>query len=43
MTRKEFAKKYELPNKDRFSIVGNLRRMEEKDVKEVLRLYNLQC
>ena len=43
MTRKEFAKKYELPNKDRFKVVGNLRRMEQKDLKEVYRLYTLQC
>ena len=40
MTRKEYCKKFELPNKDRFQIKGNLRRMEERDVKEVLRLYN---
>ena len=43
MNRKEFAKKYELPKKERFTIVGNLRPMEEKDIKEVLRLYNIQC
>ena len=42
MTRKEFAKKYELPKKDRISIEGVLRPMELKDVKEVLRLYNIQ-
>ena len=41
MTRQEYAKKYELPKKDRINIVGSLRRMEPKDVKEVLRLYNL--
>jgi glycylpeptide N-tetradecanoyltransferase len=41
MTRQEFAKKYELPKKDRISLIGNLRLMEQKDVKEVLRLYNV--
>jgi len=25
MTRKQFAKKYELPNKDRFNVVGKIR------------------
>ena len=39
MSRQEFAKKYELPKKDRFNIIGNLRLMEEKDVKEVGRLF----
>jgi len=43
MTRKDFAKKYELPKKDRFEIKGHIRRMEEKDIKEVLRLYKIQC
>ena len=43
MSRKEFAKKYELPNKDRYQIIGNVRLMEEKDLKEVFRLYNIQC
>ena len=42
MTRKEYCKKLELPNKDRFQIKVNLRRMEERDFKEVLRLYNLE-
>lgn len=41
MTRQEFAKKFELPKKDRINIVGTLRPMELKDVKEVLRLYNV--
>ena len=40
MTRQEYAKKYELPKKDRINIVGNMRLMESKDIKEVLRLYN---
>ena len=39
--RKDYAKKYELPHKDRFTIIGNLRVMEQKDVKEVLRLYKM--
>ena len=43
MTRKEFAKEYELPNKSKFTIKGNLRVMQARDVKEVLRLYNIQC
>ena len=42
MSRQEFAKKYELPKKDRFTVVGNLRPMEEKDAKEVGRLLREQ-
>lgn len=42
MTRAEFRKKYELPRKDRFTIVGKLRPMEEKDVKQVLGLWKQQ-
>jgi hypothetical protein len=41
-SRKEFAKDNELPKKDRINMVGKMRLMEEKDAKEVLRLYNLQ-
>ena len=43
MTKKEFAHKYELPKKDRFKIQGHIRRMEEKDVPEVHRLYKIEC
>lgn len=42
MSRKDFAKKHELPKRDRINIEGKLRLMEEKDCKEVLRLYNLK-
>lgn len=41
-TRKELIQKHALPAKDRFNIVGKIRRMEEKDIKEVLRLYNIK-
>lgn len=39
MTRQDFIKKNELPKKERFNVVGNLRVMEEKDIKEVGRLF----
>jgi len=42
-TRDQFAKKYELPKKDRYKIVGTLRLMEAKDAEGVLKLYEQQC
>jgi len=41
-SRDDVAKFYKMPKKDKISIVGKMRLMEEKDVKEVLRLYNLK-
>ena len=37
--RKDVIKKYAMPAKDKINIIGKMRRMEEKDVKQVLKLY----
>ena len=39
MTREDVAKIYALPPKDTIEIIGKMRRMEEKDLDQVLKLY----
>jgi hypothetical protein len=41
-SRQDFAKQYKLPKQEAINIVGKVRVMENKDVKEVLRLYKLE-